>query len=263
MSPPAPCLARAIGSFRPSCPATASTTEFVDGTDLAAMATGACRNATATMVLLESPSNPMLDIIDRARLCAPWRMPAGALVIVDNVFATPSAAAAAAAMAADIVVYSCTKHIDGPRPGARRRGAWEIATGLKTRCNPSSRNTGPSLSPFNAWLLLKGLETLALAGRSRNAPALASMADVPRRDIRMSAACSIQSRPDHPQYASRHVAQMSDGGTVVTFELGRRQRLRPSRLLNALRLISISNNLGDSKSLATHPANHHPHAHRR
>ncbi len=219
-------------------------TEFVDGTDLAAWAQALSR--PTSVVLVESPSNPMLEVLDVAEICR-LAHEAGAIVIVDNVFATPLLQQPIA-MGADVVVYSCTKHIDGQGRvlggAVLGRKAW-----VEEVLQPFIRNTGPSLSPFNAWLLLKGLETLALrvnascAGAARVADALAGNAAV-RRVL-------YPARVDHPQHALA-VRQMSAGGTLVTFELADKEAAFAA--MNAFRLIAISNNLGDSKSLATHPA---------
>ena len=219
-------------------------TEFVDGGDMAGWAAAFAR--PATMVLLESPSNPMLEVLD-LKAIADLAHQAGALVVVDNVFATPLLQRPFE-LGADIVVYSCTKHIDGQGRvlgGAvlgRQKWVDEVLT-------PFIRNTGPSMSPFNAWVLLKGLETLRLrvdaacASAAAVADALAAHPAVRR--------VMYPTRPDHPQHALA-VAQMSAGGTMVSFELADREAAFIA--MNALQLIAISNNLGDSKSLATHPA---------
>ena len=219
-------------------------TEFVDGADLAAWARALAR--PATVVLIESPSNPMLEVLDVPEICR-LAHAAGAIVIFDNVFATPLLQQPLA-LGADVVVYSCTKHIDGQGRvlggAVLGRRAW-----VEEVLQPFVRNTGPSLSPFNAWLLLKGLETLGLrvgagcAGAARVADALAENPSV-RRVL-------YPGRSDHPQHALA-MRQMSAGGTVVTFELA--DKAAAFAAMNAFRLISISNNLGDSKSLATHPA---------
>ncbi len=220
-------------------------TEFVDGTDLEAWSR-ALRDP-ASIVLVESPSNPMLDVLDLRAICA-LAHDAGALVIVDNVFATPLLQQPLQ-LGADIVVYSCTKHIDGQ--GRALGGAvlgrrdW-----IKGTLEPFIRNTGPALSPFNAWLLLKGLETLALRVQAscdraaRVADYLAAQESVGK--------VLYPARADHPQHALA-MSQMSSGGTLVTFDLvGGKQAA--FQMMNALRLIAISNNLGDTKSLITHPA---------
>ena len=220
-------------------------TEFVDGDDFDGWRRAFSR--PATMVLLETPSNPMLDILD-LRAISDLAHQAGALVVMDNVFATPLLQKPLQ-LGADIVVYSATKHIDGQGRvlGGAVLGSREWIEGPLQQF---VRNTGPALSPFNAWLLLKGLETLAVrvqaAGRSaaQVADALAARPEVSR--------VWYPSRADHPQHKLA-MAQMSHGGTVVTFEVAG-GKPAAFRLLNGLRLIAISNNLGDSKSLATHPA---------
>jgi O-succinylhomoserine sulfhydrylase len=219
-------------------------TDFVDGKDLdawrAALAT------PATMVLLETPSNPMLEIVDLPAVAA-LAHAAGALVVVDNVFATPLLQKPLE-MGADIVVYSCTKHIDGQGRvlggAVLGRKAW-----MENTLQPFIRNTGPSLSPFNAWLLLKGLETLSLRVKAacdsaaRVADALAAHPAVTR--------VWYPTRTDHPQHELA-VQQMSGGGTMVIFELA--DQPAAFAAMNGFGLVAVSNNLGDSKSLATHPA---------
>ncbi len=220
-------------------------TEFVDGSDLAQWRAALSR--PARMVLLETPSNPMLEIIDLAAVCDLAHQ-AGALVVVDNVFATPLLQQPLR-HGADVVVYSLTKHIDGQGRvlGGAVLGskAW-----IDETLQPFVRNTGPSLSAFNAWLLLKGLETLSLrvAAGCRNAARVADFLADQRGVTRVW----YPARPDHPQHALA-MAQMSDGGTLVTFE-AKGGKAAAFRLMNALRLISVSNNLGDTKSLITHPA---------
>ncbi len=219
-------------------------TEFVDGSDLdqwrAALAT------PAAMVLLESPSNPMLEVIDLRAICD-LAHEAGALVAVDNVFATPLLQKPLE-FGADIVVYSATKHIDGQGRvlGGAVLGRREWIEGT---LQPFIRNTGPAISPFNAWLLLKGLETLDLRVHAmcRSAAVLAdALAERPE-----VARVWYPGRADHPQHALA-MAQMSAGGTIVTFEL--HDKAAAFRMMNALRVVAVSNNLGDSKSLITHPA---------
>ena len=219
--------------------------EFVDGGDLRQWRTAVER--PATMVLLESPSNPMLDVIDVCAVCE-LAHKAGALVIVDNVFATPLLQQPLQ-LGADIVVYSCTKHIDGQGRvlggavlGSR---AW-----IEGTLQPFIRNTGPSLSPFNAWLLLKGLETLSLRVEAGCARA-ATVADFLAQQPQISRVL-YPARTDHPQHALA-MSQMTAGGTVVTFDLAGGKQAAFA-FMNALHIIAISNNLGDSKSLATHPA---------
>jgi O-succinylhomoserine sulfhydrylase len=219
--------------------------EFVDGGDLSQWRAALSR--PATMVLVESPSNPMLDVLDLRAVCS-LAHAAGALVVVDNVFATPLLQQPLT-LGADIVVYSATKHIDGQGRvlGGAILGskAW-----IEGTLQPFIRNTGPALSPFNAWVLLKGIETLALRVEAgcRRASALADyLAGQP--DV---ARVWYPTRKDHPQHELA-MSQMSDGGTMVTFELAG-GKPAAFTLMNTLRLIVISNNLGDSKSLITHPA---------
>jgi O-succinylhomoserine sulfhydrylase len=220
-------------------------TEFVDGSDL-----GQWREALsrpATLVLLESPSNPMLEVLDLAAI-ARLAHAAGAIVVVDNVFATPLLQKPLA-LGADVVVYSCTKHIDGQ---GRVLGGAVLGTQkwVNETLQPFIRNTGPSISPFNAWLLLKGLETLALRVNAACASA-AAIADFLADRPEVSRAL-YPTRADHPQRALA-AQQMTAGGTLVTFELAGGKDAA-FRMMNAFRLIAVSNNLGDSKSLATHPA---------
>jgi O-succinylhomoserine sulfhydrylase len=218
---------------------------FVDGADLDQWR--AALSEPAQVVLLESPSNPMLEMVD-LRAVADLAHAAGAIVVVDNVFATPLLQQPLQ-LGADVVVYSCTKHIDGQ---GRVLGGAVLGTRkwIEETLQPFIRNTGPALSAFNAWLLLKGLETLPLrvAAGCRSAASIADFLAARRELSRVW----YPTRADHPQQALAR-AQMRDGGTLVTFEV-RGGKEAAFRVMNALRLIGISNNLGDSKSLATHPA---------
>ena len=218
--------------------------EFVDGGDLDQWR--AALSKPAAMVLLETPSNPMLDVLDMRAICE-LAHGAGALVVVDNVFATPLLQQPLA-MGADVVVYSATKHIDGQ---GRVLGGAVLGSQkwIEDVLQPFTRNTGPALSPFNAWVLLKGIETLALrveAGCTRAAAVADFLAERPE-----VSRVWYPTRKDHPQHALA-MSQMSAGGTVVTFELA--DKPTAFTFMNALQLIVISNNLGDSKSLITHPA---------
>ncbi len=225
-------------------------TELVDGTDMAAWERALARPAKA--VFLETPTNPQLEIVD-VRAVAGLAHGAGATLVVDNVFATPLLQKPLE-LGADVAVYSATKHIDGQ--GRCLGGA---ILGSKDYCSealsPFVRHTGPSMSPFNAWVLLKGLETLAVRveRQCRTALRIARWLEG-RAGVRRVLYPFLES---HPQ-AKLARRQMADGGTVVTFTIkgGRREAFA---LLNGLRLIPISNNLGDAKSLATHPASttHH------
>jgi len=220
-------------------------TELIDGTDLAAWQAALAKGAAC--VFIETPSNPTLEIIDMAAV-AKLAHAAGACFIVDNVFATPLLQRPLE-FGADVVVYSATKHIDGQ--GRTMGGAILCSERFhEDYLQIFYRHTGPSLSPFNAWVLLKGLETLELR--------------VERHcDNALAVARFLEGRPgvtrvlfpgldSHPQ-AGLARAQMSGPGNVVSFEVeGGKERT--FRLLRSLRLIDISNNLGDTKSLVTHPA---------
>lgn len=195
----------------------------------------------------ETPSNPTLDLVDIAAVSELARS-IGAIVVVDNVFATPILQRPLA-LGADVVVYSATKHIDGQ---GRCLGGVVLGSEayVKDHLHNYLKHTGPSLSPFNAWIMLKGLETLPLRVRQQCASA-AAVAD------RLAAHPAVSrtlycGRPDHPQ-ADLAQRQMPGGGQIVSFDLagGKSQAFA---FINALRLIKISNNLGDAKSLITHPA---------
>ncbi len=220
-------------------------TEFVDGADLNQWA--AALSKPANLVLLETPSNPMLEIVDLRAVCD-LAHKAGAIVVVDNVFATPLLQKPMQ-FGADVVVYSATKHFDGQGRvlGGAVLGAKKWVDEV---LQPFIRNTGPSISPFNAWTILKGLETLHLRvpAMCRNAAAVADML-AERAEV---ARVLYPFRADHPQQKLA-MAQMSAGGTLVTFDL-KGGKDACFRFMDAMRLIDISNNLGDSKSLATHPA---------
>ena len=218
-------------------------TTLVDGPDLEAWR-GAVRSNTKVF-FLESPANPLLEMCDIAAISSIARE-AGAKVVVDNVFATPIFQSPLK-LGADVVVYSATKHIDGQGRvlgGAILGGAALLEEAYKD----PMRHTGPALSPFNAWLLLKGLETLDLRVRAQSRAA-AGLADLLAAHPKVRA-CRYPTRTDHPQYAIAE-RQMSGGGSLVAFDLG--SRAAAFAFLNALQLIDISNNLGDAKSMATHP----------
>ena len=221
------------------------TTEFVDGADL-----DQWRRALATpakIVFFESPSNPMLDLVDIPAV-AELAHAAGAKVIIDNVFATPIAQKPLE-LGADIVIYSATKHIDGQ---GRVLGGAVLADEdfIRERMLKFYRQTGPTISPFNAWVLMKSLETIALRveRQAQNAAAIAGWLEGRAGVVKMR----YPGLESHPQHALAR-RQMSNGGTLLAFTVeGGRQAA--FRALNALRLIDISNNLGDSKTLACHPA---------
>lgn len=225
------------------------TTAFVDGHDLDQWRDALSQPARA--VFFESPSNPMQDLIDIAEVCRLAHQ-AGAIVIVDNVFATPLLQRPME-LGADVVVYSATKHIDGQ---GRVLGGAILGTAsyIRNQVEPLMRHTGPSISPFNAWVLLKSLETLRLRVDHQCASALDLAAWLESHPA--VAHVRYPFLPSHPQndLARR---QMSAGGTVVTFELMSEPadaKRAAFAVVDALRLVDISNNLGDAKSLVTHPA---------
>ena len=220
-------------------------TEFVDGGDLEQWK--AAFRRPCQLVLLETPSNPMLELVDLAAVCE-LAHEAGAIVVVDNVFATPLLQRPME-FGADVVVYSATKHFDGQ---GRVLGGAVLGSKkwIEDTLQPFIRNTGPSISPFNAWVILKGLETLHLRMPAMCASA-ARIADVLAAEPNI-AASRYPFREDHPQQDLAR-AQMSAGGTLVTFDVagGKEEAFR---FLDGLKLIDVSNNLGDAKSMVTHPA---------
>ena len=220
-------------------------TEFVDAGDLRAWERALSK--PTHIVLIETPSNPMLEIVDM-RAVADLAHRAGAIVVVDNVFATPLLQKPLE-HGADVVVYSATKHMDGQ---GRVLGGAVLGTRkwIEETLQPFVRNTGPALSPFNAWVLLKGLETMALRVEASCARA-AAIADFLAESPAVSQVW-YPSRQDHPQH-DLAMRQMSAGGTLVTFAL-KGGKEAAFRAMNRLRLIAISNNLGDARSMVTHPA---------
>ena len=217
---------------------------FVDGTDLGAWE-AAIRPDTKA-VFFESISNPTLEVIDIASVSSLARK-VGATVIVDNVFATP-VFSNAIAQGADVVVYSATKHIDGQ---GRALGGVILGTKefIRKTVEPYMKHTGGSMSPFTAWMMLKGLETIDLRVRAQAASALA-IAEGLQADGKL-AQVIYPGLPNHPQHALTQ-AQMGAGGTVLAIDSG--TQAAAFKLLNALNIVTISNNLGDAKSIATHPA---------
>ncbi len=218
-------------------------TELVDGTSVDEWEAALTHGTKA--VFLESPSNPGLEVIDLAAV-SEMAHRAGALVIVDNVFASP-VLQHPLELGADVVVYSATKHIDGQ--GRVLGGAILCSQSFKAdHVMPFTRHTGPSLSPFNAWVLVKGLETLRLRVEAASAAALTLAS---RLEDSRAVTVRYPGLESHPQYklAAR---QMSAGGTILTVDVSSKERA--FGFMDSLGLFDISNNVGDSKSLATHPA---------
>ncbi len=219
---------------------------LVDGLDYGAWEAALAKPAKA--VFLETPSNPCLDIIDIRRV-SELAHQAGARVVVDNVFATP-VLQKPLKLGADIVVYSATKHIDGQ---GRTLGGVILTDDTKfieDDLTPWMRHTGPALSPFNAWVLLKGLETLPLRVRQQtdNAGQIARYLEAHKG----VAKAIYPALPSHPQH-NLALTQMAGGSTLVAFEI-KGGKEAAFKFLNALSIVDISNNLGDAKSLITHPA---------
>jgi O-succinylhomoserine sulfhydrylase len=220
-------------------------TTLVDGLDLDQWQR-AIKPNTKTF-FLESPTNPTLDVLDIPGI-AEIAHKGGARLVVDNVFATPIWQSPLA-LGADVVVYSATKHIDGQ---GRCLGGIILSSEafIAEHIHNFMRQTGPSISPFNAWVLLKGLETLGVRVRAQTETA-ARIADVLASHPKISRLV-FPGRADHPQ-AALVKKQMRGGSTLVGFEVkGGKQGA--FRVLNELKLAKISNNLGDAKSLVTHPA---------
>lgn len=219
-------------------------TVFVDGRDLAQWKQALAKPAKA--VFLETPSNPGLRLVDLKPVCD-LAHAGGATVVVDNVFATPLLQHPLQ-LGADVVVYSATKHIDGQ---GRCLGGVILGTEkfINETLQPFIRHTGPSLSPINAWTLLKGLETLDLRVERQCASAL-KIAEALKGHGKL-ASVLYPGLKDFPQYDLAQ-KQMSAGGTMLSLSVAG-GKAAAFKFLNALELVLISNNLGDSKSLATHP----------
>lgn len=219
-------------------------TEFVNGSDLEAWKRALSK--PTRLVLIESPSNPLLEAVDIAAV-AELAHAAGALLVVDNVFATPILQKPLE-LGADIAVYSATKHMDGQ--GRVLLGAiLGKSEFIEEHIDPWLRHTGPAASPFNAWVVLKGLETLDLRVRQACVNA-AQIADTIAAHPNVMAV-RYPGRSDHPHYRV-HQKQMSSGGSLVAFSV-KGARTEAFKVLNSLELVDISNNLGDTKSLACHP----------
>jgi len=220
-------------------------TELVDGRDLDQWRRRLAEPVKA--VFVETPSNPTLDLVDLSAV-AELTHRAGGLLIVDNVFATPILQKPLA-LGADIVVYSGTKHIDGQ---GRSLGGAILGSRsfIGTDLSPFLRHTGPALSPFNAWIMVKGLETLSLRVQQhcRNAQEVAAFLDRHPKVARTL----YPGLETHPQHALAR-RQMKGSGNLVAFTVAG-GKAGAFRFQNALRIVKISNNLGDAKSLITHPA---------
>lgn len=218
---------------------------LIEGTDLDAWKKAVRKETKA--FFLESPTNPTLEILDIAAI-AKIAKSAGACLVVDNVFATPMLQSPLE-LGADVVCYSATKHIDGQ---GRCLGGVVLASKefVKDHLQTFLRQTGPAISPFNSWVLLKGIETLPLRieKMQSNAATLADFLAGKQNVLKVI----YPFRKDHPQVELAK-KQMKGGGTLLSFEV-EGGKAAAFRFSNALRLIRISNNLGDAKSLITHPA---------
>ncbi len=218
---------------------------FVDGTDLDQWR-AACTPGTKA-VFFESMSNPTLELVDITEV-SKIAHTVGALVIVDNVFATP-VFSNAVAQGADVIVYSTTKHVDG-----QGRALGGVICGTKDFvrkvAEPYLKHTGAAMSPFTSWIMLNGMATLDLRCRAM-------------ADAALQIAKALEGHPavtkvifpgleSHPQHALA-MAQMGSGGTLVTFDI-KGGKEAAFKFMNALEIVKISNNLGDAKSIATHPA---------
>ena len=220
------------------------TVELVKGNDKAAWQ--AALSSPTKAVFIETPSNPLLEIVDIA-LVSELAHKVGATVVVDNVMASPILQKPLE-LGADVVMYSATKHIDGQ--GRVLAGAvLGSFSYIHEHLTPFIRHTGPTLSPFNAWLLTKSLETMEMRVHRmvENAQAIAEFLEG-RKEIKSVRYPGLKS---HPDYALAK-KQMNGGGTTIGFEFNGSQK-DAFKFMDALRIIDISNNLGDSKSLITHP----------
>ena len=221
------------------------TFELVKGNDPAAWAKALSK--PTKVVFIETPSNPLLDIVD-IRMVSDLAHKVGATVIVDNIMASPILQKPLQ-LGADVIMYSATKHMDGQ--GRVLAGAILGSFAyIHEHLLPFVRHTGPALSPFNAWVLVKSLETMDMRVRrmSDNAQAIAEYLET-RPEIKT---VRYPGLPSHPEYALAQ-RQMSGGGSTIGIEFAGSAK-DAFKVMNALRIIDISNNLGDSKSLITHPA---------
>ncbi len=218
--------------------------DFVDGTDLAAWK--AAIRPDTKLVFFESMSNPTLELIDIKAVSA-LAHASGAMVMVDNVFSTP-VFSDAFAQGADVVIYSATKHIDG-----QGRGLGGVILGtedfIRKTVEPYMKHTGGAMSPFNAWMMLKGLETLDIRVRAQAASAQ-HIVD----NLAGHGALARMIYPGHETHSQHDLCmrQLGAGGTMIALDLGNKDRA--FAFLNKLEIATISNNLGDAKTLVTHPA---------
>jgi O-succinylhomoserine sulfhydrylase len=221
------------------------TFELVKGNDPAAWAKALSK--PTKVVFIETPSNPLLDIVD-IRMVSDLAHKIGATVIVDNIMASP-VLQKPLELGADVVMYSATKHIDGQGRVLAGAVLGSFAY-IHEHLLPFVRHTGPALSPFNAWVLVKSLETMEMRVRrmSENAQAIAEYLEK-RPEIK---SVRYPGLPSHPDYALAQ-RQMSGGGSTIGIEFAGSAK-DAFKVMNALRIIDISNNLGDSKTLITHPA---------
>jgi len=218
---------------------------FVDGTDLAAWK--AAIRPDTTLVFMETVSNPTLEVID-LKAVADLAHAAGAKVVVDNVFATP-VFSRAAELGADVIIYSATKHIDGQGRalGGIILGSREF---IRKTVEPYMKHTGGAMSPFTAWMLLKGLETLDLRVRAQ-AESAEFLANALEKNSQLSRVL-YPHLASHGQYTVAK-SQMDAGGTVLSIDV-EGGKSAAFKFLNNLKICTISNNLGDAKSIVTHPA---------
>ncbi|MEM6587169.1 MAG: O-succinylhomoserine sulfhydrylase [Pseudomonadota bacterium] len=218
---------------------------FVDGTDLDAWR--AAIRPDTSVVFLETIANPTLEVID-LRAVADIAHGVGAKVVIDNVFATP-VYTNAVEQGADVIVYSATKHIDGQ---GRALGGVILGSRdyIRKTVEPYMKHTGGSMSPFTAWVMLKGMETMDLRVRAQVASATA-LSEALHGHAKLARAIY----PGHESHAQHALAmnEMGAGGTVIALDLAGGKEAA-FRFLNALEIVKISNNLGDAKSIATHPA---------
>ena len=220
---------------------------LIDGRDIDAWKKAVRPNTKA--FFFETPSNPCLDLVD-IKAVSEIAHDAGALVVVDNVFATPMLQKPLE-LGADVVVYSATKHIDGQ---GRVLGGIVLGSNkyVTDHLHPFYKHTGGAISPFNAWVMLKGLETLGIRVQAQTAAAGKIANHLAGQKSKGVARVIYPGREDHPQ-AALAKRQMKGGSTLVSFEFAG-GKAAAFRFLNQLAIIRLSNNLGDAKSLITHPA---------